>query len=136
MKKAILMLMLSSIGVGSFAQQTEQKVKLTAEQKAQRKTEKLSKQLNLNDAQAKQIYALSLQNCKARQADKQAMHAKHKEMRKQNQAQMQQILSAEQYKNYQQMLLAKREAHKQKKMKMKELRLKENKTMPEELRKG
>ena len=65
----------------------------TAEQIAQRQTERMTQQLNLTDAQAKQVYELNLEQIKQMQAHRDQMRA----ARSAEAEKMKKILSTEQF---------------------------------------
>ncbi len=97
-------------GSSAFAQQNRSaqapKERPTAEQMAQHRTERMTKELGLNEAQAKQVYALNLQQAKAMEAkrdDKQADRQKMQTARQANDAQMKSILTADQYTKWSEM---------------------------------
>ncbi|MEH3115986.1 hypothetical protein [Pedobacter terrae] len=89
MKKAILTVAIAVMGLtAAFAQDTTKHVrrampKITAEQKAERVTSRLEKQLSLTSDQKSKIYAIELENAKKmeawRSADKGDMKGKIKE---------------------------------------------------------
>lgn len=76
-------------GTSAFAQDSKRAPKMkerpTAEQMAQRKTDRMVEKLNLNEDQSKQLYELNLQNIKE-------MQAQHEQMKK--------ILTPEQYEQW------------------------------------
>lgn len=90
------------IGSGASAQQQKagngMKERPTAEQMAQRQTERLTKELSLTEAQAKQVYDLNLAEIKAQEAQRQQEMAE----RKARAEKMKSILSDEQYAKWQQ----------------------------------
>ena len=79
--------------------QAEPKTPPTAEQLAQRQTERMTKQLNLSDAQAKQVYEVNLDQIKQMQA----MREKMREARAAEADKMKSILSTEQFMQWSQM---------------------------------
>jgi periplasmic protein CpxP/Spy len=89
MKKAILTIAIAVMGLtAAFAQDTTKRArrampKMTAEQRAEKVTSRLEKQLSLNDDQKNKIYAIELENAKKmeawRTADKSDMKGKMKE---------------------------------------------------------
>ena len=79
--------------------QVEPKTPPTAEQMAQRQTDRMTKQLNLTDAQAKQVYDLNLAQIKEMQAMREKMNA----ARKAEADKMKSILSTEQFMQWSQM---------------------------------
>ena len=86
-----------------FAQESkpqhEPKTPPTAEQIAQHKTDRMTEQLKLSDAQAKQVYELNLNQIKQMQA----MQEKMKEARAAEANKMKSILSTEQFMQWSQM---------------------------------
>jgi len=89
---------------GAFAQNRNTKSDMpkerpTAEQMAQRQTERLTKELGLNETQAKKVYAINL-----KQAQQMAAHrAEMFKERQANAAEMKSVLSAEQFDKWSQM---------------------------------
>ena len=79
--------------------QVEPRTPPTAEQLAQRQTERMTKQLNLSDAQAKQVYDVNLAQIKQMQA----MREKMREARMAEADKMKSILSTEQFMQWSQM---------------------------------
>jgi len=109
MKKAILTLAIAVMGLtAAFAQDTTRRErkpmpKLTAEQRAERFTSRLEKQLSLTADQKTKIYAIELENAKKMDAFRSADQTERKEKMKQGKAVMEQqkakidaILTAEQ----------------------------------------
>ena len=86
-----------------FAQESkpqhDPKTPPTAEQIAQHKTDRMTEQLKLSDAQAKQVYELNLNQIKQMQA----MQVKMKEARAAEANKMKSILSTEQFMQWSQM---------------------------------
>ncbi|MEG0788739.1 MAG: DUF4890 domain-containing protein [Alistipes sp.] len=105
---AALIAVCMMIGTSAVAQQMNQnskpKEKATPEQVAQRQTERMTQSLTLTEAQAKQIYALNLENAKAQQAQQDRMTA----MRKAKVEKMKGILTEEQFAKWQEMRKARR----------------------------
>lgn len=79
--------------------QAEPKTPPTPEQMAERQTERMTKQLNLTDAQAKQVYEVNLSQIKQMQA----MREKMREARMAEADKMKTILSTEQFMQWSQM---------------------------------
>lgn len=79
--------------------QAEPKTPPTAEQLAQRQTERMTKQLNLSDAQAKQVYEVNLDQIKQMQDIREKM----REARMAEADKMKSILSTEQFMQWSQM---------------------------------
>lgn len=90
-------------GTSAFAQDSKRGPKMkerpTAEQMAQRKTDRMVEKLNLNEDQSKQLYELNLQEVK----DMQAQHEQMRAARKAQAGKMQKILTPEQFEQWQQM---------------------------------
>lgn len=100
MKKLILSAAFLGLGVFGFAQQT------TKAEHSQKKTERLQKlkqELNLTDTQVTQLTALHEANAADRKADFDAKKGDRMQKMKQNEAEMQKILTPEQYKKYQEL---------------------------------
>lgn len=109
MKKAILTIAIAVMGLtGAFAQDTTKRArrampKMTAEQRAEKVTAKLEKELSLTADQKTKIYAVELENAKKmdawRSADKGDMKGKMKERKAaidEQKAKIDGILTAEQ----------------------------------------
>ncbi|MEI3554033.1 MAG: DUF4890 domain-containing protein [Alistipes senegalensis] len=90
-------------GTSVFAQQQNKpdapKERPTAEQMAQRKTDRMTEQLKLNEAQAKQVYAINLAQIKEMIAQREKMEA----ARKAEAEKMKSILTTEQFMQWSQM---------------------------------
>lgn len=90
-------------GTSVFAQQQNKpdapKERPTAEQMAQRKTDRMTEQLKLNEAQAKQVYAINLAQIKEMIAQREKMEA----ARKAEAEKMKSILTTEQFVQWSQM---------------------------------
>ena len=89
-------------GTSVFAQQNKPaapKERPTAEQMAQRKTERMTEQLKLNEAQAKQVYAINLAQIKEMIAQREKMEA----ARKAEAEKMKSILTTGQFMQWSQM---------------------------------
>ena len=89
-------------GTSAFAQDRRAprtKERPTAEQMAQRKTDRMVEKLNLNEDQSKQLYELNLQEVK----DMQAQHERMRAARKAKAEKMQKILTPEQFEQWKQM---------------------------------
>lgn len=71
----------------------------TVEQLAQRRTDNMTAKLNLNEAQAKQVYQINLQQVKEKQAQAEQMRAAHKAKVEK----MKSILTPEQFEQWKQM---------------------------------
>lgn len=90
-------------GTGAFAQDSKKapmmKERPTAEQMAQRKTERMTEKLNLSEKQSKQLYEVNLQDIKEMQAQAEQMRA----YRKAQAEKMKGILTPEQFEQWKQM---------------------------------
>lgn len=89
---------------------------MTPEQMAERRTEKLTRELSLTDAQARQVYQLNLkdaqsavQHRKEADARREQMMAKWKTYQAERDAQMKKVLTPEQYTKWSEMQLKKRD---------------------------
>lgn len=133
MKKLLILLAAFSISAAASAQitpvktvrgqyQKSQKQDLTPEQRADRAAQKLTKSLNLSAAQSQQVRQLQLARIQQQQAnkgqagtvakaDRKARHQAMKGQRAQYDAQLKQILSADQYTKYAQMQADKKAKH-------------------------
>lgn len=111
MKKLILSAAFLGLGVFGFAQQTK-----TSGEHMQKKAEHLQKmkqELNLTDAQVGQLKALHEKKAAERKADFDAKKGDRMQKMKENEAEMQKILTPDQFKKYQEMKakrMAKRKA--------------------------
>ena len=107
MKKSIFAVVATvgmMIGTGVCAQNTQQQSRMmkerpTAEQMAQRQTDRMKEKLALTDAQAQQIYTYNLQQIKEMQAVREQMRA----ARQAEAAKMKSILTDEQFAKWQEM---------------------------------
>ena len=90
-------------GTGAFAQDSKKapmmKERPTAEQMAQRRTERMTEKLNLSEKQSKQLYEVNLQDIKEMQAQAEQMRA----YRKAQAEKMKGILTPEQFEQWKQM---------------------------------
>jgi protein CpxP len=100
MKKLILSAAFLGLGVFGFAQQT---AKADMGQKKAEHLQKLKQELNLSDAQVAQLKALHEQKATERKSDMSAKREDRAQKMKQNDADMQKILTPEQYKKFQEM---------------------------------
>ena len=87
-------------GTGAFAQDSKKapmmKERPTAEQMAQRRTERMTEKLNLSEKQSKQLYEVNLQDIKEMQAQAEQMRA----YRKAQAEKMKGILTPEQFEQW------------------------------------
>ena len=100
MKKLILSAAFLGLGVFGFAQQTS---KGDHSQKKTERLQKLKQELNLTDTQVTQLTALHEAKAADRKADFDAKKGDRMQKMKQNEAEMQKILTPEQYKKYQEL---------------------------------
>ncbi len=101
MKKLILSVAFLGLGVFSFAQTTDRKADF--EQKKAERLQKMKQELNLTDAQVAQIKALHEQKAAERKQEMTAKKEDRMQKMKQNEADMQKILTPDQYKKFQEM---------------------------------
>lgn len=98
-------------GTSVFAQQQNKsdapKERPTAEQMAQRKTDRMTEQLKLTEAQAKQVYAINLAQIKEMIAQREKMEA----ARKAEAEKMKSILTTEQFMQWSQMRMPGQRGH-------------------------
>ena len=100
MKKLILSAAFLSLGVLGFAQQTKSQTVEQFQKRAEH-FQKMKQELNLTDAQVAQLKALHEQKAAARKQGFEARKGDRIEKMKQNEAEMQKILTPEQYKKFQ-----------------------------------
>jgi len=100
MKKIILSAAFLGLGVFGFAQQT---TNADFTQKRAEKLQKMKQELNLSDAQVTQIKALHEAKAAERKQDFDAKKGDRMQKMKQNDAEMQKILTPEQYKKFQEL---------------------------------
>ncbi|KIO75772.1 hypothetical protein TH53_18635 [Pedobacter lusitanus] len=108
MKRIVLTLAIAAIGFTSAYAQTTQtavKQKMTAEQKAEKSTAKLEKELTLTADQKQKIYAVELDKYKQTEAwhkqshaDRKAQKDQHIASKKETDAKIDQVLTADQKK--------------------------------------
>ncbi|WP_379968929.1 hypothetical protein [Epilithonimonas sp. UC225_85] len=98
MKKLILSAAFLGLGVFGFAQQT---AKVDMEQKKAEHMQKLKQELNLTDAQVAQLKALHESKAAERKQDMSTKKQDRMQKMKENEAEMQKILTPEQYKKFQ-----------------------------------
>lgn len=107
MKKNIFVVMAAAcmmIGTGVCAQNMQHQSRMmkerpTAEQMAQRQTDRMKEKLSLTDEQTKEVYAYNLQQIKEMQAQREQMRA----ARQAEAAKMKSILTPEQFEKWQEM---------------------------------
>ncbi|RRQ45639.1 Spy/CpxP family protein refolding chaperone [Chryseobacterium sp. SC28] len=98
MKKLILSVAFLGLGVFGFAQQTS---KADKAQKRAEHLQQMKQELNLTDAQVAQLNALHEANAAERQQEMASKKAERMQKMQQNNAELQKILTPEQYKKYQ-----------------------------------
>ena len=102
MKKLILSAAFLGLGVFGFAQQSKSISGDHIQKKAEH-LQKMKQELNLTDAQVLQLKALHEKKAVERKADFAAKKEDRMQKMKQNEAEMQKILTPEQFKKFQQM---------------------------------
>lgn len=116
MKKLFLTAAFLGLGVFGFAQSTQTR-KGDFEQKKAERLQKMRQELNLSDAQVAQIKALHEQKAAERKQEMMAKKEDRMKMMKDNEAEMQKILTPDQYKKFQELKakkMAERKEHFQK----------------------
>lgn len=101
MKKLFLTAAFFGLGVFGFAQTTDRKADF--EQKKAERMQKMKQELNLSDAQVEQIKALHAKKAVERKQEMAAKKEDRTKMMKNNEAEMQKILTPDQYKKFQDM---------------------------------
>lgn len=101
MKKLFLTAAFLGLGIFGFAQTTDRKADF--EQKKAERMQKMKQELNLSDAQVEQIKALHAKKAVERKQEMAAKKEDRKKMMKNNEAEMQKILTPDQYKKFQDM---------------------------------
>ena len=102
MKKLILSAAFLGLGVFGFAQQTKSSTADHSQKKAEH-LQKLKQELNLTDAQVLQLKELHAKKGAERKQEFDAKKGNRMEKMKQNEAEMQKILTPEQYKKFQEL---------------------------------
>ncbi len=102
MKKLFLTAAFLGLGVFGFAQ-TAPGRKADFEQKKAERLQKMKQELNLSDAQVAQIKALHEQKAAERKQEMVAKKEDRMKMMKDNEAEMQKILTPDQYKKFQEL---------------------------------
>lgn len=108
MKKMILsLLFVAGLATMGMAQERPHKQARTPEEHAQKMTDRMAKELSLNDAQKAKIYQINLDEAKNRQANHEktkakmeAMKTEMKNKRAEHDAKINQVLTADQQKAY------------------------------------
>jgi len=115
MKRIVLTLAIAIIGLTSSYAQTAGKQKMTAEQKAEKSTAKLEKTLTLTADQKQKIYAVELDKYKQSEArhkqnsaDRKAKRDQHITLKKETDAKIDQVLTADQKKKMEDLRTAKK----------------------------
>lgn len=101
MKKLFLTAAFLGLGIFGFAQTTDRKADF--EQKKAERMQKMKQELNLSDAQVEQIKALHAKKAVERKQEMAAKKEDRTKMMKNNEAEMQKILTPDQYKKFQDM---------------------------------
>ena len=103
MKKIILSAAFLGLGVFGFAQQTDQPKRGDFQHEKGERLQQMKSELNLSDAQVAQLKALHEKNKTERKQDMQAKRQERMQKMKENDAEMQKILTQDQYKKFQEM---------------------------------
>jgi len=111
MKKLILSAAFLGLGVFGFAQTTS---KADYTQKKAERLQKMKQELNLTDAQVAQIKALHESKAAERKAEMATKKIDRAQKMKENEAEMQKILTPEQYKKFQELKAKKMAERKEK----------------------
>lgn len=88
MKKLLMIAILFSLSLSAFAQRGQNREMSTPEQRAEKMTNRMGEQLDLNEEQKKEIYKINLQNAQKRQEE---MEARREAMKSLNESQKEQI---------------------------------------------
>ena len=104
MKKLVLSLAFVGLGTFAMAQQTEARKfdKAQMHQKHEAKLQEMKKELGLSDAQVAQIKELNSKKMEARKAERQEKVAQMSAKKQQHESEMKSILTADQYKKWEQ----------------------------------
>lgn len=113
MKKLILSSAFLGLGVFGFAQTTSDR-KGDFEQKKAARMQEMKQELNLTDAQVAQLKALHESKAAERKAEMTAKKEDRMQKMKENEAEMQKILTPEQYKKFQELKAKKMAERKEK----------------------
>ena len=111
MKKLILSAAFLGLGVFGFAQTT---AKADHSQKKAERLQQMKQELNLTDAQVAQLKALHESKAAERKAEMAAKKEDRMQKMKENEAEMQKILTPEQYKKFQELKAKKMAERKEK----------------------
>lgn len=123
MKRLFFTLAIATLGLtGVYAQNSTVKQKLTVEQKAQKTSAKLEKELSLTADQKQKVYAIELDKFKkaeslheSAKASKAVIKEKHDRIKKDTDAKLAKVLTAEQSKKLELIKAEKKEHHQGKK---------------------
>ena len=130
MKKVILVALLV-VGMTTFAQEKKGRraegAKLTSEQKVDLQVKKMTKDLDLNETQTKEIRVLVTKEVEKREAKREEMKAQRKAEEAAVSADMKKILTPEQYAKWEKNREEKKESTKEKMAKRKSKNLPESK---------
>ena len=109
MKKLILSAAFLGLGVFGFAQQAQSEGRANFAQKQEERLQKMKTELNLTDAQVAQFKELYAKKAADRKQNADAQRMDRMQRMKQNEEDMQKILTPEQYKKFQEMKAKKME---------------------------
>lgn len=113
-----MLLILGLFAVNSYAQ-TNDKVKKTPEQKAEKIAKKMQERLSLSDAQYKSVYELALstvnQRASLKSMDKEARRTEMKKLMETQETQLKGILSSDQWTKWESLKSEHKNKHKDKK---------------------
>ena len=113
-----MLLILGLFAVNSYAQ-TNDKVKKTPEQKAEKIAKKMQEKLSLSDAQYKSVYELTLstvnQRASLKSMDKEARRTEMKKLMETQETQLRGILSSDQWTKWESLKSEHKNKHKDKK---------------------
>lgn len=120
MKRLFFTLAIATLGfTGVYAQNSTPKQKLTVEQKAQKSSAKLEKELSLTADQKQKVYAIELDKFKkaeglheSAKASKAAVKEKHEGIKKDTDAKLAKVLTPDQNKKLEVIKAEKKEHHK------------------------
>ncbi|MEN2280830.1 DUF4890 domain-containing protein [Algoriphagus sp. SE2] len=111
-KLTIAMLLVFLAGITAFAQETRKKERPSPEERAQKQTEMMAKQLELSETQKAEILAINLENAKKREAEMEArkseMDSRREQMKEQDEA-IKKVLTEEQRAKWVELKEAKRD---------------------------
>lgn len=117
----IFTLFTSSI-INAQSQRPDQKERPSIEERVERNTNKLAKKLKLSKEQTAQVYQIHLEAAQKREAQRKLKKAEREEAIAQHEAAIKQVLTPEQFEEYQKMAKKRKNKRKEKAMKHKEKR--------------